>query len=201
MPERANDPRLITHWLQEWREGDPNGLRLLTAAVYRELRRLAGSLMRGQQAPITIQPTALVHELYMRLPAVQRIDWQSRAQFLNVAAAMMRNILVDHARKRHALKRGGPQNLVRVGSEPLSPGVDVDILVIHQVLERFAVDYPRQARVVELRFFGGLTLEETAEVLSAAGAEVSSRTVERDWTFARAWLRNELNAADSINKK
>ncbi|MDE3198874.1 MAG: RNA polymerase subunit sigma-70 [Acidobacteriota bacterium] len=193
MPADRETADRITGWLQQWREGDEAILPRLTAQIYGELRRLAGSVMKGESKGNTIQPTALVHELYMRLPGVQHIDWQSRAQFLNIAAAMMRHILVDRARKRHALKRGGPARIAEWKTEPFAPGVDADVLAVHEALERFAVDYPRQARVVELRFFGGLTLEETADVMTATGAAVSRRTVDRDWTFARAWLRRELN--------
>ena len=182
----------ITLCLQNWRSGDEAALDRLTTAIYRELHRLARALFAREGEGRTLQPTALVHELYLHLPGVQHIDWQSRAQFLNVAARMMRNILVDHARKRRAMKRGS-------GSEPLlvDPGGEdralrADVLVINDVLDRFSEDYPRQSRVVELRFFGGLTAEETAQVLNCTGVECSLRTVERDWTFARAWLQNAI---------
>lgn len=184
----------ITLCLQNWRGGDEHALSQLTAAIYRELRRLAGALFAGESSGHTLQPTALVHELYLQLPGIQHIDWQSRAQFLNVAARMMRNILVDHARKRQAAKRGG-------GADPLivEPSIEdralrADVLIINDALERFGENYPRQSHVVELRFFGGLTVEETAEVLSATGVECSLRTVERDWTFARAWLQNAIGS-------
>src|SRR5581483_3138202 len=117
---------------------------------------------------------------------------QSRAQFLNVAAKMMRNILVDHARRRNAAKRGGEAVRVTVDPQMEDPALQVDVLLIHETLERFAEQYPRQARVVELRFFGGLTAEETSEVLRATGGDGSLRTVERDWTFARAWLHDAI---------
>jgi RNA polymerase sigma-70 factor, ECF subfamily len=190
--DESATPGDITRCLQDWRGGDEDALSRLTAAVYRELRRLASSLFAGESGDRTLQPTALVHELYMQLPSVQHLDWQSRAQFLNVAARIMRNILVDHARKRHAAKRGGGATPVMV--EPLvdDPALKADVLVINDALDRLSEHYPRQSRVVELRFFGGLTNEETCQVLGATGVECSQRTVERDWTFARAWLQNDL---------
>jgi RNA polymerase sigma factor (TIGR02999 family) len=185
-------PGDITRCLQDWRGGDELALDRLTAAVYRELRRLASALFAAESGDRTLQPTALVHELYLQLPSVQHLDWQSRAQFLGVAARIMRNILVDHARKRHAAKRGG--GAVPVIVDPLvdDPALKSDVLVINTALDRLGEHYPRQSRVVELRFFGGLTTEETCEVLSATGVECSQRTVERDWTFARAWLQNAI---------
>ncbi len=139
-----------------------------------------------------MQPTSLVHELYFRLPGVQNIDWESRAHFMNVAAKMMRNILVDHARRRNALKRGGGA-LVELDPDLAGAApAHLDILMVDGALDRFSESYPRQARVVELRFFGGLSAEETVDVLKITGSETSLRTVERDWTFARAWLKNAI---------
>jgi RNA polymerase sigma factor (TIGR02999 family) len=192
-------PGDITRSLQDWRGGDEDALSRLTAAVYRELRRLASSLFAAESGDRTLQPTALVHELYLQLPSVQHLDWQSRAQFLNVAAKMMRNILVDHARRRHAAKRGGGATPVIVDSLIEDPALKSDVLVINDALDRLSEHYPRQSRVVELRFFGGLTTEETCDVLSATGVECSQRTVERDWTFARAWLQNDLQNAIGPN--
>jgi RNA polymerase sigma-70 factor, ECF subfamily len=192
-------PGDITRSLQDWRCGDQDALSRLTAAVYRELRRLASSLFAAESGDRTLQPTALVHELYLQLPSVQHLDWQSRAQFLNVAAKMMRNILVDHARRRHAAKRGGGVAMVIVDSLIEDPALKSDVLVINDALDRLSEHYPRQSRVVELRFFGGLTTEETCDVLSATGVECSQRTVERDWTFARAWLQNDLQNAIGPN--
>jgi RNA polymerase sigma factor (TIGR02999 family) len=192
-------PGDITRSLQDWRGGDEDALSRLTATVYRELRRLASSLFAAESGDRTLQPTALVHELYLQLPSVQHLDWQSRAQFLNVAAKMMRNILVDHARRRHAAKRGGGVTPVIVDSQIEDPALKSDVLVINDALDRLSEHYPRQSRVVELRFFGGLTTEETCDVLSATGVECSQRTVERDWTFARAWLQNDLQNAIGPN--
>jgi RNA polymerase sigma factor (TIGR02999 family) len=194
LDERAA-PGDITRCLQDWRGGDEEALSRLTAAVYRELRRLASFLFAAESGDRTLQPTALVHELYLQLPGVQHLDWQSRAQFLSVAARMMRNILVDHARKRHAAKRGGGAAPVIVDPPAEDPALKSDVLVINDALDRLSEHYPRQSRVVELRFFGGLTTEETSEVLNATGVECSLRTVDRDWTFARAWLQNDLQNA------
>jgi RNA polymerase sigma factor (TIGR02999 family) len=185
-------PGDITQCLRDWRDGDEQALDRLTAAVYRELRRLASVLFAAESGDRTLQPTALVHELYLQLPSVQHLDWQSRAQFLGVAARIMRNILVDHARKRHAAKRGGGVAPVIVDPQIEDPALKSDVLVINTALDRLGEHYPRQSRVVELRFFGGLTTEETCEVLTATGVECSQRTVERDWTFARAWLQNAI---------
>jgi RNA polymerase sigma factor (TIGR02999 family) len=187
-------PGIITRCLKDWRSGDEEALSRLTTEVYRELRRLAGSVMNGQAGRRTIQPTALVHELYLQLPGVQHIDWQSRAQFLNVSAKMMRNILVDHARKRQALKRGGGVPPVLADAQFDDSALSVDVLLVHEALDRLGGEYPRQARVVELRFFGGLSVEETSEVLKVDGIDSSLRTVERDWTFARAWLEDAIGA-------
>jgi len=148
--------------------------------------------MIGQAGRRTIQPTALVHELYFRLPGVQHFDWQSRAHFLNVAAKMMRNILAGHARKRQAAKRGGGMLATITDPQSEDSALSLDVLLVHQALERFGEEYPRQSRVVELRFFGGLSAEETREVLAATGMESSLRTVERDWAFARAWLEDAI---------
>jgi RNA polymerase sigma factor (TIGR02999 family) len=183
---------LITQCLQDWRTGNQDALDRLAPAVYGELRRLAASIMGANSGAQTMQPTELVHELYLRLPGVREFDWQSRAQFLNVAAKMMRNIIVDHARKRLTAKRGGGLAAVEITPDLGDAGSRLDVLVVHDALDRFAKKYPRQAHVVEMRFFGGLTTEETCEVLKSTGLDSSVRTVERDWTFAKAWLQNAM---------
>lgn len=166
--------------------GDPAALMPL---VYDELRRLAAGYLGRERADHTLQPTALVNEAYMLMVDQNRARWQNRAQFVGVAAHMMRRILVDHARAAQAQKRGGQNYTVslsqadRFGDQP-----DVDLLRVHEALERLAAVYPQQARIVELRFFGGLTIEEAAE---ATG--FSHTTVERDWKIARAWLHREMN--------
>jgi len=182
----------ITRFLQEWRGGDEEALSRLTVAVYRELRRLASALVAGESGGRTLQPTALVHELYLQLPSVQRMEWQSRGHFLGVSARIMRNILVSNARRRHAAKRGGGATAVLRVEGAEDPALTADVLVINDALDRLSEHFPRQGRVVELRFFGGLTAEETRQVLAADGIECSLRSVERDWTFARAWLQHAI---------
>jgi RNA polymerase sigma factor (TIGR02999 family) len=182
----------ITRSLQQWREGDEGALERLTGDVYRELRRLAGGIMAGHTPNQTVQPTMLVHELYFQLPQVQHFDWQRRGQFFSVAARMMRNILVDYARKRATARRGGAAEKLMVDPPSDDPSLRIDVLLIHELLDHFAEHYPRQARVVELRFFAGLTAEEAAQALTSTGMDSSLRTVERDWAFARAWLESKI---------
>jgi RNA polymerase sigma factor (TIGR02999 family) len=187
---------MITTYLQSWHEGDLGALDRLTTAIYSELRRIAAGVLKGHETP-TIQPTVLVHDLYLELPTLQEVDWRSRAQFFNVAARVMRNIAVDYARKRRAAKRGGG---LQMAGLPEVDGEDVagtcaailDVLLVHEVLEDFGRDYPRQAHVVELKFFGGLTDSQTADVLKLDGMDSSERTVARDWNFAKAWMRNRI---------
>ncbi|MBV9958465.1 MAG: sigma-70 family RNA polymerase sigma factor [Acidobacteria bacterium] len=179
----------MTQLLEKWAGGDRAALDALMPLVYDELRRLAGGYLRRERSDHTLQPTALVNEAYLQLVDQHQSRWQNRAQFIGVAAQMMRRILVDHARAHLAEKRGGGQFTValseadRFGGRP-----DADLLAIHEALNRLAAIDPQQSRIVELRFFGGLTIEETAEVL-----KVSHATVERDWKMARAWLRRELD--------
>lgn len=185
----------ITTLLVRWRHGDEAALPDITDAVYRELRRMAGGLFRLESEGHTLQPTALVHELYLQLPDMQSFDWKSRAQFFSVAARMMRNILVDHARRRNAAKRGGgekPETMPDIGKAP-----NLDVLMVNDALDRLAAAHARQAQVVELRFFGGLTADETTEVLRQQGIDCSLRTVERDWRFARAWLQDAISGLNS----
>lgn len=192
MKPSAHQAEAITRMLHDWRGGDTAALQQLTAAIYRELRHLAGGLMARQGGSPTIDPTALVHELYLHLPGVRHFDWKSRAHFLSVSAKMMRNILVDHARERQAQKRGGEVVFVSVEPSTEDHSIQIDVLAVHHALEEFALSYPRAARVVEMKFFGGLTTEEICEVLRSEGEETSIRGTERDWTFARAWLQDVL---------
>lgn len=180
----------ITTLLLRWRHGDEAALPYITDAVYRELRRLAGAMFRHESEGHTLQPTALVHELYLQLPDMQSFDWRSRAQFFSVATRMMRNILVDHARRRRAAKRGGREKAITLPD--LGKAFNLDVLMVNDALDRFAGEHARQAQVVELRFFGGLTADETVEVLRQQGTDCSLRTVERDWRFARAWLQDAI---------
>lgn len=180
----------VTLLLRRLQRGDAEAGDRLFPLVYEELRRLAGSFMGREQAGHTLQATVLVNEAFMRL-AGQEVPWQSRGHFMAIAAAAMRRVLVDHARARAAQKRGGGMDPVTLQEGlAVSPGGQVDVLALHQALERLSDRDPRQGRVVELRFFGDLSVEEVAEVL-----EVSAITVKRDWRHARAWLHRELSGA------
>ncbi len=183
----------VTEWLIKWSRGDESALEKLTPYVYEELRRLAQNYLRNERPDHTLQATALVHEAYLRLQDVSNVEWKHRGQFVAVAAQMMRRILVDYARKRSAEKRGGGEiklSLSRAERTPVSR--DVDLVALDEALMRLVEEYPRQAQVVELLFFGGFSAQETADVLSASRVEISLRTVERDWRFARAWLHQEM---------
>lgn len=181
----------ITQLLLAWGDGRRDALDRLVPLVYADLRRLAAGYMRGESPDHTLQPTALIHEAYVRLIDQRQVRWRNRAHFFGVAASMMRRILVDQARARRADKRGGGWDRVSLdgdqiaGDEPRA----VDILDLHESLERLAAFDPRQERIVELRYYGGLTIEETAE---ATG--MSEATVVREWTIAKAWLRADLSA-------
>lgn len=163
----------------------------LAGLVYDNLRRYAASLMAGQGGPRTMQPTALVHEAYMRLVDQSRVDWQGRTHFFAVGAEMIRRVLVDDARRRGAQKRGGDrQRLSLAGHDSDDAGAEVDLLELDDALTKLARLDPRAARIVELKFFGGLGEAEVAQLLG-----VSASTVRDDWRMARAWLRNELGGA------
>ncbi len=182
----------VTLVLEQMRKGDKNAADKLLPLVYDEFRALARHYLAQERANHTLQPTALVHEAYMKLVDQTRVDWQGRSHFFAVAAQAMRRILVDHARSRQRDKRGGGRaRVVLDEAVALSPQKDEDVLALDECLERLAALDARQAKVVELRFFGGLSVEEVAEALG-----VSKRTVEGDWTFARAWLSRELRKDD-----
>jgi RNA polymerase sigma-70 factor, ECF subfamily len=171
-----------------WRAGDEAALNRLMPLVHDELHRIAHRCMTGERAQLTLQTTALVNEMFLRLVDVQRLNWQNRAHFLAMAARLMRRVLVDAARRRRADKRGGDIILITL-EEPIVAGADraAELLRLDDALEALAALDSRKSRVVELRFFGGLSLEETAEVLG-----VSTKTVMRDWDFAKAWLQREI---------
>jgi RNA polymerase sigma factor (TIGR02999 family) len=188
MPERSEQG--ITELLAKWGDGDSAALDELMPLVYDELRQLASAYLRRRDRAHTLQPTELVHEAYARLAGRRGASMQHRAQFYGLAAKVMRDVLVDHARKRLASKRGGPQlrvSLSRAASVGREP--EVEVLALNEALEALAETNPQHSRVVELRHFGGLTIEEAAEVMG-----LSHATVERYWSFARAWLRSELTA-------
>ena len=186
-------PDNVTELLVKWSHGDEAALGNLTPLVYGELHRLAAGYLRNERNDHTLQATALVHEAYLEMRKLNRVEWKNRAHFIGIAARTMRRILVDHARRHLAQKRGGYEAKVSL-SEVEEPGTapDVNLVALDQALDRFSKDYPRQAHVVELRFFGGLTTEETAEVMQGSSGDISSRTVERDWRFARAWLNKAM---------
>ncbi len=178
----------ITCLLKAWGSGDEAALGRLTEHVYPELRRLARRSMKNEARGHTLQTTALVHEVYLRLVDATNIEWRARAQFFAIAAQMMRRILVDAARNRGSRRLGGmPVKISLDESAILSPAPDRSILALDEALTAFSQLAPRQGRVVELRYFGGLTEEEIAAALN-----ISPRTVRRDWDLARAWLLREL---------
>ncbi len=188
MTERDADPGAATELLRAWTGGDRQALDQMLPLVYEELHRLAAHYLSRERPDHTLQPTALVHEAYLRLIKQRDVDWRNRAQFLGLAAGMMRRILVNHARDRSAEKRGGRREQVSLSLvDAPSRGPDVELIALEDALERLAALDARKARVVELRFFGGLTMEESAEVLG-----ISLATVEREWSFSRAWLYSAL---------
>jgi RNA polymerase sigma-70 factor, ECF subfamily len=181
----------ITAVLEDLRKGDEGAFEALLVLLYKDLRRIAGSYQRAQRPDHTLQPTALVHEAYLRLVGHQDVRWESRAHFLNAAAQVMRRILVDHARARRADRRGGADVRVVLDEAIVeAPERDLDLVALDDALTKLAKAAPRLSRVIELRYFGGLTTKEVAEVL-----DVSITTVEREWVAARAWLRVELGAS------
>lgn len=190
-PERLSiDTRTeqITYLLKAWVSGDEAALARLTERVYPELRLMARRYMRDQSQGNTLQATALVHEVYLRLVEVTNVDWHARAQFFAIVAQIMRRILVDAARARGSRRQGGiPAKVNLDESAILSPAADRSILAVDEALTTFSRLAPRQAKVVELRYFGGLTEEEIVAAL-----KISPRTARRDWHFARAWLLREL---------
>lgn len=182
----------MTRLLLAWRGGEADALDRLAPLVYAELHRIAHRYMRDERKNRSLQTTALVHEAYLRLVAVTRVDWQSRNHFFAVSANMMRRILVEAARRRGASKRGGDASHVALDERLVAvvePGADV--VALDEALDRLHALEPRKARVVELRYFGGLSVAETADVL-----EVSVETVMRDWRMAKLWLQRELTVAE-----
>ncbi len=178
----------MTRLLLDWEAGDSSALERLMPLVYEDLHRRAGGFLRGERPGHTLQPTALVHEAYLRLVDQERVRWHNRGQFFGVAAKMMRRILVDHARKRHAAKRGDGVSILPLENDPESNWRrDVDLVALDDALKDLETFAPRQAKVVELRFFGGLSVAETAEAL-----EISPASVKLDWQKAKAWLYRQI---------
>ena len=182
----------VTRLLNDWANGNQQALDELTPLVYRELRQLAASCLRKERDGHTLQPTALVHEAYLRLVKPGSLRIESRGHFFALASQLMREILVDHARSRKAGKRDGGSRLTLDEAAELSRSNDVDLLALDDALTQLSQMSPRQSRIVELRFFGGLSIAETAEFL-----EVSHATVEREWSVARTWLYREINRTES----
>jgi RNA polymerase sigma-70 factor (ECF subfamily) len=181
----------VTQLLAAWRGGDPSAGEQLLRVIYDELHRQASRAMRREWNAQTLQPTALVNEAYLRLMDQSRVEWRSRAHFFGVAAQLMRRILVDHARSRRAAKRGSGATAITLSDVDVEQAAQadsgVDVLALHDALEKLATFDPTQARLVELRYFTGLNIEETAEALG-----ISPATVKREWAIARAWLHREI---------
>lgn len=186
-PEPAGD---VTALLQAWQSGEAGALDRLLPLIYQQLHRLAGSYFARESPGHTLQPTALLHEAWLKIADQRRVSWQNRAQFFAVAARLMRRVLVDHARERQALKRGGVERTISLEDvgEALA-AAEVDVLDLDAALDELAHFDPLQSRLVELRYFTGLTIEETAAAL-----EISPATVKREWSIARAWLFRRLAA-------
>jgi len=185
-----NTAREVTQLLCLWSGGDRAALESLIEVVYAELRHLAHSYLRRERPGHTLQSTALVHEAYLRLIDQKNVTWQNRAHFFGIAAQMMRRILVDHARSRQASKRGAGITLLALDEAVAGSGPrGLDLIVLDQALESLARIDPQQSRIVELRFFAGLSIDDTAEVL-----KISPATVKREWAIAKAWLYREMSA-------
>jgi RNA polymerase sigma-70 factor (ECF subfamily) len=184
-------PAQVTVLLKSWRQGDSSALDRVAEIVDRELRRLAGSYLRRERPGHTLQPTALVNEAFMRLMGqADRVDWESRSQFIAIAARHMRQILVDHARRHRAAKRGAGLTLISLDDAPAStPPPSTDLLALDEALEQLAAVDPRKARAMELKYFGGLEMAEIASALN-----LSIKTVEKDVRLAGAWLRAALSS-------
>ena len=188
----TSKPSEVTRLLQQLDTGDRSGVDQLFAVVYQQLRNLAGQFFRREPEENTLQPTALVHEAYMKLVDQTRVDWQGRTHFFAVAAQAMRRILVDHARRRGAAKRGGNQHRIALDDNlVIESNRDEDLLALENAATKLTKLDPCQAQMIELRFFGGLSIAEVAKVMG-----ISTRSVEREWTMVRAWLRRELSRSD-----
>lgn len=185
----TTSPPNVTELLRNWSDGDKQAQETLFQVIYNELHRQAARYLRNEQPGLSLQTTDLIHEAYLRLISQQHVEWQNRLHFFAIAAKVMRRILVDHVRGRQAAKRGGTDiRLPLEDAMAVLPGQDLDFVALDEVLTRLAEIDPQQSQIVELRFFSGLSVEETAKVL-----DVSERTVKRDWNVAKAWLRRELS--------
>lgn len=192
MPPGTSYP--VTELLTRWSSGDTSARDALVPLVYNELRRIARRCLSGQRSDHTLQPTALVHEAYLRLVRYDAIDWRDRAHFFALAAQIMRQILVDHARKQTAIKRGGNAVTIVVDeSSAIAKQTSHDLLALDDALKQLASLDPRQSQIVELRFFGGLSIEETAQAVN-----ISPATTKREWATARLWLLNEMHSGAEL---
>lgn len=194
MPDEV--PGQVTQLLLRWRAGDEAAFASLVPLVYEELRSMARRHLNRERGTHTLQRTALVHEAFLRMVDQTQVDWQSRSQFFGIASQMMRRVLVDHARRRNAAKRGGGNQRVDLDDAlaeeeaGIADDAEIDFEAVHEALERLEALDPEQGKLVELRFFGGLSIEETAAVLG-----VSPATVKREWAVAKGWLHRELGLA------
>jgi len=186
----GTDRERISQLLADWANRDPAAREQLVPIVYEELRRLAHHYMRGERSGHTLQTTALVNEVYLRLAGIDGLQWRDRAHFFAMAATLMRRVLVDYARQRSREKRGAGVSVTSLDANAVAPQPAVDVVALDLALDRLAAVDPQQSRVVELRFFAGLSVEETAEALG-----ISPATVKRDWATAKLWLYNELTTA------
>jgi RNA polymerase sigma factor (TIGR02999 family) len=177
----------VSQLLADWAAQDPGALDRLVPLVYDELRRLAHYHMHGERAGHTLQTTALVNEVYVRLTGIKGLQWRDRAHFFAMAGTLMRRVLVDYARRHRRDKRGGGVSVISLDGHAVTAAPSVDVEALDEALERLGRVDPQQCRIVELRFFGGLSIEETAEALG-----ISPATVKRDWTTAKTWLHHEL---------
>ena len=189
MPDPENPSRVqdVSRLLAAWSNHEPGARDVLVPIIYAELRRLAHHYMQNERPGHTLQTTALVHEAYLRLTDVNRMQWRDRGHFFAMAATLMRRILVDHARDRGREKRGGAIVFTAIDGKDIGSSTNIDAIALDEALERLAAMDPQQSRIVELRFFGGLTIEETADAL-----DISPATVKREWTWAKAWLYQQL---------
>ena len=180
----------VTQLLRSWSEGNQAALEKLTPLVYGELHRLAKGYMRGEREGHTLQTTALINEAFVRLIDWESVSWQNRAHFFGISAGLMRRILVDFARSHRSSKRGGEASRVTLDEALIAGGPNTDVVAVDEALKSLEALDARKGQVVELRFFGGLSTQETAEVM-----KISTRTVEREWSLAQAWLLRELSSA------
>jgi len=190
--KNLSDFQEITYLLNKWKQGDKQALDKLVASIYAQLHQIAKKRLSSERPDHTLQPTALINEAYLRLANWQSIDWKNRAHFLGVTAEIMRNILVDHARKNLATKRGGDRykvSLEHLADKPKQQ--DLDLVALDDALKHLSLIDPLQSKIVELRYFAGLSIEEVAEALNT-----SPRTVSREWTLAKFWLMKELDKTE-----